>query len=133
MYLYSGWLGKIMKKMLVGTILSSFALVFPLPATAGVNVGVSVSLPPLIVFSAPPEVVVIPETYVYVVPDAREVGGGVRGKGAGIARGTMTPVGPTTKGSHPFIEGYRRAGGMTTGIVAGEDIHGTTSGSLTRN
>jgi hypothetical protein len=72
MYLYSGWLGKIMKKMLVGTILSSFALVFPLPATAGVNVGVSVSLPPLIVFSAPPEVVVIPETYVYVVPDARE-------------------------------------------------------------
>lgn len=31
--------------------------------------GVSISLPPLIVFSAPPAMVVIPETYVYVVPD----------------------------------------------------------------
>ena len=49
------------------------------------------------------------------------VGGGVRGKGAGIARGTIIPVGPTIKGFHPFIEGYRQAGGMTTGIIVGED------------
>ena len=61
------------------------------------------------------------------------VGGGARGKGAGIARGTMPLVGPTTKGSHPFIEGYRQVGGMTTGIIAGEDIHGTTNGYLTSN
>jgi len=59
-----------MKKLLIRTMLLSFVLVFPFPTMAGVNV--SISLPPLIVFAAPPEVVVIPETYVYVVPDARE-------------------------------------------------------------
>jgi len=37
---------------------------------AGVDVGVSISLPPLVVFASPPEVVVIPETYVYVVPNS---------------------------------------------------------------
>jgi hypothetical protein len=36
---------------------------------AGVDVSVSISLPPPIVFSAPPEVIVLPETYVYAVPD----------------------------------------------------------------
>jgi len=58
-----------MKKLLIRTILLASILVFPLPTMAGVDVGVSVSLPPLIVFASPPEVVVIPETYVYVVPD----------------------------------------------------------------
>ena len=58
-----------MKKTLIGMMLLAFVPVSPVPATAGVDVGVSISLPPLIVFSAPPEVVVIPETYVYVVPD----------------------------------------------------------------
>lgn len=57
-----------MKKLLIGTILLSFVLAFPLPAMAGVDV--SISLPPLVVFAAPPAVVVIPETYVYVVPDS---------------------------------------------------------------
>jgi hypothetical protein len=61
------------------------------------------------------------------------VGGGVRGKGAGIAHGTITKVGSTIKGSHPFIQGYRQVGGMTTGIVVGEDINGTTGESLTNN
>ena len=60
-------------------------------------------------------------------------GGGGRGKGGGIARATMIPVGPTTKGSHPFIREYREVGGMTTGIIAGEDNHGTTSGYRTDN
>ena len=59
-----------MKKLLVGTILLTSILVSPLPTMAGVDVGVSISLPPLVVFSAPPAMVVIPETYVYVVPDA---------------------------------------------------------------
>ena len=59
------------------------------------------------------------------------VGGGVPGKGAGIAHGTMTQVGSTIKGSHPFMQGYRQVGGMTTGIIVGEDINGTTSEYLT--
>lgn len=58
-----------MKKILYGTILLALVLVFSIPTMAEVDVGISISLPPLIVFSAPPEVVVIPETYVYVVPD----------------------------------------------------------------
>jgi len=58
-----------MKKLLIRTILLASILVFPVPTMAGVDVGVSISLPPLIVFASPPEVVVIPETYVYVVPD----------------------------------------------------------------
>ena len=35
---------------------------------ARVDVGVSISLPPLIVFASPPELIVIPKTYVYVAP-----------------------------------------------------------------
>ena len=58
-----------MKKLLIRAILLASILVFPVPTMAGVDVGVSISLPPLIVFASPPEVVVIPETYVYVVPD----------------------------------------------------------------
>ena len=61
-----------MKKFLVGTMLLAFGLAFPVPTMAEVNVGVSISLPPMIVFASPPEVIVIPETYVYVVPDSRE-------------------------------------------------------------
>jgi len=57
-----------MKKLLLGTILLALVLVFPTPAMAGVNVGISISLPP-IVFATPPEMVVIPETDVYAVPD----------------------------------------------------------------
>jgi hypothetical protein len=58
-----------MKKLLFRTMLLALPFLFPVPAMAGVDVGVSISLPPLIVFSAPPAMVVIPETYVYVVPD----------------------------------------------------------------
>lgn len=59
-----------MKKALLGTMLLAFLFLIPAPSMAGVDVGVSISLPPLVVFSAPPAMVVIPETYVYVVPDA---------------------------------------------------------------
>ncbi len=58
-----------MKKLFFETILLGSVLAFPLPMMAGVDVGMSVSLPPPIVFAAPPEVVVLPETYVYAVPD----------------------------------------------------------------
>jgi hypothetical protein len=61
------------------------------------------------------------------------VGGGVRGKGDGIARGTIVQVGATIKTFHLFIEGYHQVGGMTTGIIVGEDINGTTSEYLTNN
>lgn len=58
-----------MKKLLYGTMLLTWALILPIPTMAGVDVGISISLPPPIVFAAPPEVVVIPETYVYFAPD----------------------------------------------------------------
>ncbi|MBN1665396.1 MAG: hypothetical protein JW943_17505 [Deltaproteobacteria bacterium] len=58
-----------MKKLLFSAVLLSLVLVFPAPTTARVNVGVSISLPPLIVSSGPLELVVIPETYVYAAPD----------------------------------------------------------------
>jgi hypothetical protein len=60
-------------------------------------------------------------------------GGGVRGKDAGIAHITMTQVGVTIEVSHLFMPGYRQAGGMTTGIIVGKDIDGTTSGYITNN
>src|SRR4030067_1396584 len=61
------------------------------------------------------------------------VGGGVRGKGAGIARGTIVQVGVTIETFHLFIEGYHQVGGMTIGSIVGEGINGTTSEYLTNN
>ena len=58
-----------MKKLLFGTILLALVLVFPIPTMARVDVSINISLPPPIVFAAPPEVVVIPGTNVYVAPD----------------------------------------------------------------
>jgi hypothetical protein len=57
-----------MKKLLLGTIFLALAIVVPIRTMAGVNVSIGISLPPPIVFAAPPEVIVIPDTYVYVVP-----------------------------------------------------------------
>ena len=59
-----------MKKILMRASLLAFLLVIPIPAIAEVDVSINISLPPPFVFASPPEVVVIPETYVYVVPDA---------------------------------------------------------------
>ena len=58
-----------MKKLLFKIM---FLLVIVLPASVLAEVNVHISLPPLIVFPAPPAMVVIPETYVYVVPDVQE-------------------------------------------------------------
>ena len=61
-----------MKKIFFGTLFLALVIAVPIPTMAmggRVDVGVSIPLPPLIEFSAPPEVVVIPETYVYAVPD----------------------------------------------------------------
>src|SRR5512146_1084838 len=58
-----------MKKVLLGTFLIVMALAVSLPATAEVNVSIGIGLPPPVVFAAPPEVVVLPDTPdVYVVP-----------------------------------------------------------------
>lgn len=59
-----------MKKFLLGIILLAFAMIFPVPAMAGVDISIGISLPPPVVFAAPPEVIVLPDTPdVYVVPD----------------------------------------------------------------
>jgi hypothetical protein len=55
------------------------------------------------------------------------VGGGVRGKGAGIARGTIIQVGSTIEPFLLFIAGYHPVGEMTIEIVVGEGMNGITS------
>ena len=58
-----------MKKMLLGTLFLALASIAPNQAVAEVNISIGVSLPPLIRFQAPPDVIVIPDTdYVYAVP-----------------------------------------------------------------
>lgn len=62
--------GKRMKEFLSGTILLAVAIVVPIQTMAQVDINFSIGLPPPVVFSAPPEVVVVPDTNdVYVVPD----------------------------------------------------------------
>lgn len=58
-----------MKKLFLGTLLLALIFLLPLPSLAEVSINIGVSLPPLIRFAAPPRLVVVPETYAYVVPD----------------------------------------------------------------
>ncbi len=59
-----------MKKLLLGSILLALAIVVPLSVRAEVNISIGFPLPPPVVFSAPPEVIVVPDAYdVYAVPD----------------------------------------------------------------
>jgi len=61
-----------MKKLLLGTILLALAIVVPIPTMARVDVSIGIGIPllPPVVFQAPPNVIVMPDTnYVYVVPD----------------------------------------------------------------
>jgi len=58
-----------MKKLLFGTILLALVSVIPIPTMAQVNIQISFPLPPPIVFAAPPELIVLPDTYVYVAPN----------------------------------------------------------------
>ncbi|MGA7826511.1 MAG: hypothetical protein WCA04_02560 [Geobacteraceae bacterium] len=53
--------------------------------------------------------------------------GGVRGKAAGTARGTITQVGSTIEEPRVFIHMYRQAGEIITGIIVGTDRNGTIS------
>lgn len=63
-----------MKKLFFRTILLAGLIVFPIMSMAQVNVQVNVPipLPPPIPFIAPPNVVVLPGTDVYAVPDVKE-------------------------------------------------------------
>ncbi|MCL4467723.1 MAG: hypothetical protein M1591_02150, partial [Deltaproteobacteria bacterium] len=59
-----------MKKLLLGLILLIPVISVPVPAMAGVDISIGFSLPPPVVFEAPPNVVVLPDTNdVYVVPN----------------------------------------------------------------
>jgi hypothetical protein len=60
-----------MKKIFLAALLLASIFVVPIPTMARVSIGLNISipLPPLITFSSPPEVVVIPETDVYSDPD----------------------------------------------------------------
>ncbi len=55
--------------MIVIAFMSLLFLGFSSQSMAGIHIGVSIPPPPVFVFSAPPEVVVIPGTYVYYCPD----------------------------------------------------------------
>jgi hypothetical protein len=60
-----------MKKIFFGALLLGLSIGIPMPSMARVDVGISINLP-LIVFSGPPEVVVLPGTDIYVDPDLDE-------------------------------------------------------------
>ena len=59
-----------MIKLFFGILLVALVFVFSTPTMADVDVGINISLPPLIISSGHLQVVVIPETYVYAVPDS---------------------------------------------------------------
>lgn len=56
-------------KKIAGVVFLVLALALPLPTKAQVNFNINISVPPPIVVSQPPRLVVIPETYVYVAPE----------------------------------------------------------------
>ncbi len=58
-----------MKKLLLGAMLSALAISVPVPTMAQVSIQIGIPLPPPIVVSAPPVVVLLPGTGVYVAPD----------------------------------------------------------------
>lgn len=58
-----------MKKLILIAAILLLLAGFSGQSTAGVSVGINIPAPPLFVFPAPPELVVIPETYAYYCPD----------------------------------------------------------------
>lgn len=58
-----------MRKLLLGAIITALAMATPVSALAGVSISIGISLPPPIVFSADPVLIVVPDTNVYVAPD----------------------------------------------------------------
>ena len=58
-----------MRKLIIMAIMLLLLLGFSGTGTAGVRINIGIPLPPPFVIAAPPEVVVIPGTYVYYYPD----------------------------------------------------------------
>jgi hypothetical protein len=59
-----------MKKLLFGAMLLALVIAVPFPTMAGIDIHIGIPLPPPIIFPAPPEVIVLPDTNdVYVAPD----------------------------------------------------------------
>ncbi len=58
-----------MKKLLLMSIFFALAIIVPVPTRAGADIISGVSLPPIIVFEATPEVNVMPVSDVYIVAD----------------------------------------------------------------
>ena len=58
-----------MKKLLFGAMLLALAISVPIPTMAQVSVQIGIALPPPIAFPAPPAVILLPNTGVYVAPD----------------------------------------------------------------
>jgi hypothetical protein len=56
------------RRILWGALLLALVCAFPLPSKSEVQVGIGIGLPP-IVFGAPPELVVLPGSNIYVAPD----------------------------------------------------------------
>ena len=50
-------------------MLLALVIIVPTSTMARVDINIGIPLPPPIVFAAPPEMIVIPETYAYVAPD----------------------------------------------------------------
>jgi hypothetical protein len=65
--------GNKMKKLLFGAMLFALVIVVPIPTMAAVDIRIRFPLPPPIVFASPPQLIVLPETYVYVAPDYDDV------------------------------------------------------------
>lgn len=61
-----------MRKILLGTILLALTFAVPMTTRAEVFVDINIGLPPVIEFAEPPELIVLPGTYVYVAPDVDE-------------------------------------------------------------
>ncbi len=58
-----------MKKILLKISFAMVVILSPVLMKAAVHIDVSFSMPPAIIFASPPELVVLPETYIYVVAD----------------------------------------------------------------
>jgi hypothetical protein len=58
-----------MNKLFRGAVFLALLLAAPLSTPSGAGANDGIGLPPPIMFGAPPQLIVLPETYVYVVPD----------------------------------------------------------------
>jgi hypothetical protein len=126
-----------MKKLIVKILFLTLVIFVPVSAMAGVSVHVNIPLPPPIIFPGPPEVVVIPETNVYAVPDVDAdiffySGWWWRPWEGRWYRSRYYDRGWAITGTfHLFIDIFLPDGETITAITGGEDMNGSINGSLT--